>query len=381
MSARNAEKNLPNPIMKKLHILLIKISVLVSLAFLFAGCLETRDPYKWDIRNPYESVNWTKHGHYKANLHTHTTISDGRLNPHEVVDKYHELGYDILAITDHNIVSYPWTSFTAFEASDLSLYLMKEEPDEMPENLIFEDRDPITLNMTDIQGNELSMHHHTGSFFNDHDGTKTEEGSLDSIDTKNGLAILFHPGRYNVIDRNPKYSYVSLEWYVDLYHRYDHLVGQEVYNNGDRYPKDRILWDSILMITMPSRPVWGYSNDDMHRLINLGHNWNVFILPELTHKWVMQGLKMGLSYFVYSPIGHDGNPVIEKINVDRKSGTIEISARDYDSINWINGGIVKSRGEKINLNELKENVPYIRAELYGKDRTVTGTQPFGIRKL
>lgn len=38
---------------------------------------------------------------YKANLHCHSTISDGKLTPEELKKLYKENGYDILAITDH----------------------------------------------------------------------------------------------------------------------------------------------------------------------------------------------------------------------------------------------------------------------------------------
>jgi hypothetical protein len=38
----------------------------------------------------------------KGNLHTHTTFSDGRRPVDEVVARYRDLGYDFLAITDHD---------------------------------------------------------------------------------------------------------------------------------------------------------------------------------------------------------------------------------------------------------------------------------------
>ena len=38
---------------------------------------------------------------YKGNLHTHTTLSDGRKTPEEAVALYKEHGYDFIAITDH----------------------------------------------------------------------------------------------------------------------------------------------------------------------------------------------------------------------------------------------------------------------------------------
>lgn len=40
---------------------------------------------------------------FKGNLHMHTTMSDGRLTPDEAKDRYHALGYDFVAITDHRV--------------------------------------------------------------------------------------------------------------------------------------------------------------------------------------------------------------------------------------------------------------------------------------
>ena len=331
----------------------------------------------WEIDNPYENVDWVSHSRYKGNLHTHTTNSDGRMNPHTVVDKYHELGYDILAITDHNEVTYPWTGFSDIEPSSTSINRMESVPEQMPEDLVFEDRDPDALGMIDIQANELSRHHHMGSFFNDNNETTTEVESLEATAAKNGITMLYHPGRYQ--GRDPQQY--NLQWYLDLYESYDHLIGMEVYNQGDRYPRDRMLWDSVLTVTMPERPVWGYSNDDMHSLPQLGRNWTVFILPELTHESVRHGMENGTSFFVYAPEGHDGPqpPVIESISVNNRRGTIEIDASGYNSVHWIYDGNIVHTGSVVDLNELEEAGNYIRAKLYGPAETLTGTQPFGIR--
>lgn len=39
---------------------------------------------------------------YKANLHSHSTMSDGHLSPEEMKKEYQKRGYSILAITDHD---------------------------------------------------------------------------------------------------------------------------------------------------------------------------------------------------------------------------------------------------------------------------------------
>ena len=39
---------------------------------------------------------------YRANLHTHTTASDGDVPPAEAAELYRKAGYHVLALTDHN---------------------------------------------------------------------------------------------------------------------------------------------------------------------------------------------------------------------------------------------------------------------------------------
>lgn len=41
---------------------------------------------------------------YKANLHCHTTISDGDYTPEEIKKHYMDNGYSIVAYTDHEIL-------------------------------------------------------------------------------------------------------------------------------------------------------------------------------------------------------------------------------------------------------------------------------------
>ena len=40
---------------------------------------------------------------YKANLHCHSTISDGRLTPQQIKEAYQNNGYSVVAYTDHEI--------------------------------------------------------------------------------------------------------------------------------------------------------------------------------------------------------------------------------------------------------------------------------------
>src|SRR5690554_2616118 len=42
---------------------------------------------------------------YKANLHTHSTASDAQFSINERIEQYSKKGYDVLALTDHGVIS------------------------------------------------------------------------------------------------------------------------------------------------------------------------------------------------------------------------------------------------------------------------------------
>lgn len=50
-----------------------------------------------------------------GNLHTHTTDSDGEMTYEEVIEKAKALGFDFIAITDHNLISSTVSSFCPIE--------------------------------------------------------------------------------------------------------------------------------------------------------------------------------------------------------------------------------------------------------------------------
>jgi hypothetical protein len=45
---------------------------------------------------------------FRGNLHTHSTLSDGRLDPAETIALYRDAGYDFLALSEHFLERYGW---------------------------------------------------------------------------------------------------------------------------------------------------------------------------------------------------------------------------------------------------------------------------------
>ncbi len=121
------------------------------------------------VSNPYEDVDWASVPQTKANLHAHTTESDGTNSPARVIDMYKGADYGVLALTDHDKYTWPWTQFG---------------------------RDPDELGMVAIPGNELSKKHHMLSLFSDYKANSyTLDEALEGIRRRNGLAAMCHPGQ------------------------------------------------------------------------------------------------------------------------------------------------------------------------------------------
>lgn len=346
------------------------------------------------VVDPYADIDWAAFGQYKANLHTHTTQSDGWLTPDQAIDEYHQRGYAILAITDHDLCTWPWTGL--FDMPRLGRARESDLPAEDKENASapfppYQDRDPEALGMIAVPGNELSQHHHTGSFFIVYEtDSRDVDRSLGEVRERGGLAMLYHPGRYWRADENDAVPPDVLKRYVDWLAAYDHLVGIEVFNQGNRYPHDVRLWDKILTTMMPERPVWGFANDDMHRREHLGRDWNTFVLVRLDEARLRDAMQTGRFYF--STVStHDEDvrdvaetPVIESITHNRRAGTITLTATSggrplpEDQYRWISEGRLIHNGPSLEYRRAEGVGRYVRAELVGNGGT-TFTNPVGFR--
>lgn len=343
----------------------MKKKIWLVFAFLYANIFSQNL-----VVNPYQNVNWDKQ--YKANFHTHTNNSDGGYNAEFVVDTYKNNNYSILVLTDHNLVTYPWTQFSKL-------------------NTKWENRNPKDIGILTFPGNELSRGGHDRNMFFAYihgDGAdidlafKTMQDSL-------ALGIFNHPGRYWKINKTytPGEKY-SPEWYVDYFKKYHSVVGIEVYNTPyDRYPYDRILWDEILTRSMPDTPVWAYSNDDMHGAKELMGNYNMMLMADLNIPNLKKSMTKGNFYIAHEP-GKSGKALASKIidiKINKSQKQIKVIAENYDSIEWISGikgqdstrtSNVISEGDTFSWKNFKGN--YVRFQLknqYG----VTLSQPFGFK--
>ena len=315
------------------------------------------------IYNPYEEVDFDSVHHYKANLHTHTTESDGSSDPSEVIYHYHDIGnYDILSITDHSLNTWPWTD-----------YIDENPVDSSSSSAYYPD-----LNLLAISGNELSLGHHRSSLLNDYPfGGFFMHFAFWKIQQDNGVSFFNHPGRYSY---NASWYQHYFDWFDDC------VVGVEVFNQGDRYPTDRILWDEINRDRNPDDLIWGFSNDDMHRLSSHAfRNYQHFLMDELTEDELRSAMIDGSFYFSYEPDGADDSldaygqamtPKLTDVTVDKT--IIHLTATDYISVEWYDqdSELIGSTDSQ-DVSCIDSN--FVRA-VFSNEYGKTFTQPFGIQQ-
>lgn len=300
--------------------------------------------------NPYAEIDWKSINQYKSNFHTHTTQSndpESHFTTTYVVDKYHGAGYKILSLTDHDYCAYPWTMFPQFKTGIAA-------------------RNPEALGMLAVPGNELSKDNtnswseRTGGQFNHHNDFFTGRQGQEFASLQEsyaytyalgGMQIINHPGQY--WNLGTTYSETAKDgpgWHANNFKTYPSLVGLEVYNQGNRRPNDRILWDQILDRTMPERPVYGYSGDDTHNDGQLFRNYNFMLMEDLTTEELKDAMRKGESYFCYEPAGSGQAkaPRITSITVDEDAQTITIEANGF--VQWIYGTNKTSTAESSRRN-------------------------------
>lgn len=67
------------------------------------------------------------------------------------------------------------------------------------------------------------------------------------------------------------------------------------------------------------------------------------------------------------------------MKVERWKEPIEIESIGQDSMRWISGGNVISRGNIIHLQNRTDIKNYVRAEVFGFEGSIVRTQLFGIK--
>lgn len=205
---------------------------------------------------------------FRGNLHTHTTLSDGRKTPEEVAEWYRSAGYHFIFITDHGKV----TDFSHLCREDFLVLrggefaVGKAETGE-PFHLVGLDLPP---------GFQLSR-------------TPDVQEAINQIREAGGEVIIAHP------------YWSGLSW-RDIY-PLEGILGIEIFNNGVEIEVGKghclVHWDDLLE---RGKRLYGFAVDDAHFAIeDAGGGWIEVEAEELTREAIMEGIRKGNFYSSQGP--------------------------------------------------------------------------------
>ncbi|MCL2634914.1 MAG: hypothetical protein FWD34_10445 [Oscillospiraceae bacterium] len=290
----------------------------------------------FDIDSPYADVDWDTWTQYKASHHTHSWASDGANSSAQAAERHYELGYHILANTDHdrlqtlphlntlsggspaNSANLPPTleQVTALQTgSAVSANAVTGGMGAIPARPAGADGMiwiPYTNEHSGIRFDQITQTpagHHVNTFWANIPSTsltprESIQDLLGRVAAAGGIAFINHPGRYT-LSQYPVQPYseaaaiandaANFMPYVDVFMAYPAAIGMEIINKFDTESQaERILWDNILSVTMPQgRAVWGFSNDDSHANDAVGYAYNLMVMPSLTEANVRTSMENG----------------------------------------------------------------------------------------
>ncbi|HZK39841.1 MAG TPA: hypothetical protein VFD23_06800 [Clostridia bacterium] len=373
------------------------LSLVLSVALLLpfgigAGAVQaTMGTKSYTITNPYETVDWNTWSHYKANLHTHSTVSDGKDTFVDTIEEYYARGYDVLAMTDHGVVNRGW-NVTPTPVPIISFNMILGKPVPLSNERYIQittGADRGGRGMTDVPfGIELNAavltKSHVNGFFVDYGqnswGKENDfEGPIAAVDALGGLTHINHPGDWlgSARDINIAKDPKNIKFFADILKKYPSCLGIEAINNHDSVTRhDRVLWDELLESVIPSgRNVWGFANSDSHNFAHIDTGFEVFMMPSNTVDNVRTAMENG-TFFACGRIarpelgedfrGEGQQPVVTNITVDHTLQRITIEGTDYDTIEWVAKGDIIATGNTIDLNAHEDDIGrYVRAQLKG----------------
>ncbi len=291
----------------------------------------------------------------KANLHMHTTGSDGKFTAQEITDLYANHDYDVLAFTDHRVAA----QLDDVNPRDMVFIPGMEIHPAGPRNIMLHF---VALDLP--------------SDFVNPDGLSWRQ-CLDAVQAVGGKAILAHPHWCGL---NTAEIHELLET--------GSFLGMEVYNTSTRYIGKQFnmcLWDNVLDlgIKIPAVAV-----DDTHNPQDLFYGWTMICARERTRSSVMEALSEGHFYSSMGPVFHkiefkerclsvECSPVEELIFVMNKSAgccghicDIDACVRDGKYIPGVQKTVTSFSAE------IPDGVKYVRCQIKDGAGKYAWTNPF-----
>lgn len=247
---------------------------------------------------------------YKANLHCHSTCSDGRKTPEEVKQMYIEKGYSVIAYTDHNVLIdkkyLSDESFLALNGYELDIKQSDENRFDFKHcHLCF-----IALESDNLT--QACWHRTKYDYFKKRNTEKIKfdesKPDFERVYTPECVNAMIAEGRNNgffVTYNHPAWSLETL----DDYGRYEGMNAMEIFNNNSYtlgFPEyNPKIYDDILR---GGQKIFCIATDDNHNAPALHDSFGGFTMinaEKLEYRTVTKALENGDFYASQGPEIYD----------------------------------------------------------------------------
>lgn len=288
----------------------------------------------------------------KGGLHCHTTRSDGKVTPDEVIRYHYSHGYDFLAITDHR--NYNYKNY----APEVPITIIPgmEYDNTFERGLGFRCFHTVCIGPAKEDGNGYEQDEllESGKAANQEE----YQAYLDEIHKKGNLTIYCHP-----------------EWSSTPARYFEKLEGNfamEIWNSGGvlncQTDSDAAYWDELLG---QGKLIYGVATDDGHSPNDHCNGW-VMVKAENNINAILNALKSGE---FYSSCG----PEIYNFYVENGIAVVECSPVSVVRFHSDMHPTRIKRSEDGTMTraewDLKDNYKYVRATVIDKDGKYAWTNP------
>ena len=246
-------------------------------------------------------------GRFKANLHCHTTISDGRMTPEEVKEYYKERGYSVVAYTDHEILvghnDLTDDTFLALNGNEIEV---RESYDDTPFKykktchfcVVALDPDNL-VNVGCSKGKYVRCKN--ARTYIDKVVYDENEPDIERVYTPECISELMKRCRdkgFFVTYNHPGWSFE----FADEFMNYDGIHGMEIINYAsyvEGYPEhNEAIYDQMLRA---GKRVYAIADDDNHAADTSCGAYNIIFADKLEYRAVTDALVRGDFYASEGP--------------------------------------------------------------------------------
>jgi hypothetical protein len=238
---------------------------------------------------------------FKASLHTHSTVSDGKLTPQEVKDLYKAAGYSILALTDHHVIArHPELNdpdFLALTGIELGLDSEDYAPPQSffgqtyHMNLIAKDPNHLWQPYPPKKITDSNREHVEAAHWDDRERICSLECANEIIKRANeeGFFVIYnHPvwsGQHY-----PEYTALDGLWALELRNTHNVLNGYD--DNNSHVYRDMLFTGKRLCVV---------ACDDTHRPHTVAGSWTMIGAETLDYADVIAAMEKGDVYASCGP--------------------------------------------------------------------------------